>query len=973
VCVVGEASIRVLGRLEVLVDGAPIRLGGIKQRIVLAMLALRANSEVSRDALIEALWADQPPDRPTGVLQVYVANLRRLLRSSVGGADQGCPEIVSHAAGYSLKARPQELDLLEFRRCIHFADEGANRGDLVAAAEALRRAGHLVKGEPFPDLAEVGACRAELADLEESRLRAVEDLFEIELALGRHAAVVDEAQLMVVRHPFRERLWASLVVGLYRCERQADALTACRRARRLFRDELGLDPGEALQQVEQEVLRHDPALRAPVPISRRRRHSSFDNLPTPVTPMVGREAELDDVVSLLADSDTRLVTVTGAGGIGKTRFALAVSQRAESSLPDGVCWVDLADVGDAALVPMVIAAALGVGERAGADPLEIASAFLRNRHLLLVLDNFEQVDAAWPVVVQLLGSAGELRILVTSRWALQIRGEHELELQPLELPPADDKLVGPDLARIEAVQLFVDRGRAVSREFALTYDNARVISRICQGLDGLPLALELAAAQLRRRSAEAVLELLNAGVGKLPATIRDLPARQQTLHATIAWSCRLLDEPVRDLFEQLGVFAGSPTLEAIEAICVTSRSQAGDLAGRAAALVDHNLLRNGHDPREVPRYSMLQSIREFAREAMATRRDATDLRRRHAEHFLNISEMFGPQLSGPAQGSAFGRLKADGAELRAALVWAAGPDGSLELALRLIGCLWHFWELVGDVDEPGRIAETVITRLSDQPAHMAGPALSGAATLSWLRGRTTEAAALHGRALQAFDDAGEQEGVAWSNVCLAVQANEQGDFANARQFAKTALAHRGASHRTEACACVALGYIAVHEADYANAEAWHRRSVDLARQAGDRWLLGLTLVNLADCRERSHDYANAEALLRDALTTSAETGGGVLSTACVESFAAVEQARGHSENAIQLLAAAATYRTDTALPLNSQERQRIDAVLAQAHIAVGAIRFAIKWAAGTTMTLSEAADKVLGSAADDDGITPAKS
>jgi hypothetical protein len=169
--VVGEVSIRVLGPLEVLVDGAPTRLGGIKQRIVLAMLALRANSEVSRDALIEALWADQPPDRPTGVLQVYVSNLRRLLRSSVGGADPGCPEIVSRAAGYSLKARPQDLDLLEFRRCIDLADDAANGGDLLAAAESLRRARYLVKGEPFPDLGEVGACRAELADLEESRLR----------------------------------------------------------------------------------------------------------------------------------------------------------------------------------------------------------------------------------------------------------------------------------------------------------------------------------------------------------------------------------------------------------------------------------------------------------------------------------------------------------------------------------------------------------------------------------------------------------------------------------------------------------------------------------------------------------------------------------------------------------------------------------------------------------------------------------
>lgn len=257
----------------------------------------------------------------------------------------------------------------------------------------------------------------------------------------------------------------------------------------------------------------------------------------------------------------------------------------------------------------------------------------------------------------------------------------------------------------------------------------------------------------------------------------------------------------------------------------------------------------------------------------------------------------------------------------------------------------------------------MITRLSDQPVGIAGSALSGAATLCWLRGRATEAAALHSRALQAFRDVGDQEGVAWSEVCLAVQAMEQGDPTKAREFAKTALAHHGASLRTQAAGCVALGGIAVHDAEYDNAETWHRRSVDLARQAGDHWLLGLTLLNLADCRERSHDHANAEALLRDALTTSAGTSAGILSTSCIETFAVIEQARGRPEKAIQLLAAAATYRADTAWPLGSQERQRIDNVLAHARAAVGPIRFAIQWAAGTAMTLSDAADKVLGSVA----------
>jgi excisionase family DNA binding protein len=239
-------------------------------------------------------------------------------------------------------------------------------------------------------------------------------------------------------------------------------------------------------------------------------------------------------------------------------------------------------------------------------------------------------------------------------------------------------------------------------------------------------------------------------------------------------------------------------------------------------------------------------------------------------------------------------LKADAAELRAALVWAAGPDGS-SLALRLIGCLWHFCELVGDVDEPGQIAESVITRLSDsRPGSLALRSVVPRPCASYEAARP-RAVALHSRALQAFRDVGDQEGVAWSEVCLAVQAIEQGDPTKAREFAKTALAHYGASLRTQAAACVALGGIAVHDAEYDNAETWHRQSVDLARQAGDHWLLGLTLLNLADCRERSHDYANAEALLGDALTTSAGTSARILSTSCIETFAVIEQARGRPE------------------------------------------------------------------------------
>jgi hypothetical protein len=249
--------------------------------------------------------------------------------------------------------------------------------------------------------------------------------------------------------------------------------------------------------------------------------------------------------------------------------------------------------------------------------------------------------------------------------------------------------------------------------------------------------------------------------------------------------------------------------------------------------------------------------------------------------------------------------------------------------------------------------------MSEEPGRNAGAALSGAATLCWLRGRTNEATVLHRQALNAFDEASQEEGVAWSHVCLAVQAIEQDRPFEARDLAETARSKGGASHRTQACACVALGGIAVYQADYDRAETWHRQSVELARRSGDRWLLGITLLNLADCAERSHDYETAAALLRDALMTSEETGGDILRTACLETFAAVQLGRGRPEHAIRLLAAAATYRADTALPLNSQERQRVDRVLADARAAVEPIRSALIWATGAALTLTQAVEESL--------------
>jgi predicted ATPase/DNA-binding SARP family transcriptional activator len=867
----GALLVRALGPLEVVVDGLPVRLGGAKQRVVLACLILRANSVVSVDALVDAVWPEKPPARPTSVLQVYVANLRRLLEPDRAEGSTST-RLVSRPPGYSLVVRDAEVDLLQFQERVSVGHAAAEEADLTGAAESLRQAVSLFSGPVFPDLADVETFRAEVGELEERRLSAYQDLLDIDLALGRHASVLAEVQTLIAQHPFCERLWGSLVLALYRCDRQADALAASRQARRALADELGIDPGPALQQLERDVLRQDPSLAAPATPGQRRVRQRLDNIPATLTSLVGREADLDELESELMSGSNRLITVTGPGGTGKTRLALAAASRIGPVMADGVCWVELAPLTDSGQVPGTLAAALGVEVRNGSDPLVNATSFLRRRRLLLVLDNFEHIEAAWPTVLHLLTAAPGLLVLVTSRRALQVRGEYDYELGPLELPPSDPQLPLRHLRDVPAVRLFVTRGQAAYRHFSLTDGNAATVTRICRRLDGLPLALELAAAQLRHRTPEAILHDVETSVTALPAAIRGLPERQVTLTATMSWSYELLDKSEQDLFDQLGVFASDPTVAAVDSICTSGARSTAETAARLGVIADHSLLRRYTDPVGEPRVAMLQAIREFARDRLDTRADAVTVRRRHARYFLAVAETFGPRLFGPDQVSAFQRLQADAADLRSALAWAGGSDGSTLIAARLIGQLWHYWELTGDVADPCATAQTVVACAQDMDPGVAGPALSGTATMCWMLGRGEEATRLHGAALDAFAQAGDGDGVAWSRMCLGVQALEANELDAAQRLTREALTTSQASYRTRACASAVLGLLAFYAHDHPRAHTLYEQSLDLARRTGDRWLLDLSLGNLAESAEQRGEYDTAEALLVEALQHSRQLG-----------------------------------------------------------------------------------------------------
>ena len=610
------------------------------------------------------------------------------------------------------------------------------------------------------------------------------------------------------------------------------------------------------------------------------------NLPVQPTLLIGREQEVTAVGHLVLHEEVRLVTLTGPGGVGKTRLGLQVAAELADRFADGVFFVNLAPVSDPALVVPTLAQTLGIQEVAGQPLLERLKEYLQQKQILLLLDNFEQVVSAAMQVANLLTACQELKVLVTSRAVLHVRAEHEFTVLPLALP---DPARLPDLTALPhyaAVALFLERAQATKSDFQLTFANAHAIAEICVHLDGLPLAIELAAARIKLLPPQALLKRLSPRLTVLTGVSRDVPARQQTLRNTIAWSYHLLDAVEQRLFRCLAVFSGGCTLEAAEAICGTGGDAPAGLVGSVldgvASLIDKSLLRQTEQEREEPRLVMLETIREYAWEVLATSAEAEITQRAHAAYYLALAEEAEPRLTSAGKRKWLEWLQQEHENLRAALVWLV-QHKEQELALRLGGALWRFWWMRGHLSEGGtQLARALAASEGIVATPVRAKALCAAGALAGVQGDFEQAVALCGQSLALFQALGDRRSSATSLSMLGYVALQRSDYAAARSLLEEALSLCREMDDKDgiAWALVNLALVFLFQGEYERARTLLEEAAVLSRERGDSWSIVNSLWILALVMSFQGDLARAHVLLEESLALSRQESykGGIASS-----------------------------------------------------------------------------------------------
>lgn len=958
-------EVKLLGQFDVRQGGVPIPIPSRASQSLFAYLLLTAGTEHRREKLAGLLWPNASEENARSNLRHELWRLRKAIETR-------SPR--KRAVNY---LSVDEISIAFDANSDYWLDTAFLQRISDASANDLIESLSVYRGELLPGFYD------EWIVLERERLRAIFEqkmarLLDALIEEQRWRDVLDWGERWIALGQSPEPAYRALMTGHSAMGDMSKVASAFERCAQALRNDLGVEPSDQTRALHERLTSMEKTKRAEVrsqiDVAQRtpseaittpsRVPTARNNLPIPLTSFVGREKEIEQVKRLL--SATRLLTLTGAGGVGKTRLAIQVAMDLVETFSAGVWWGELVALSDASLVPQAVAKALNVREVPNQPLSETLANYLHSKQLLLVLDNCEHLVAACARLAEdLLSACSNLKILATSREALGILGETAFGVPSLSLPDSQHLPETANLTQYESIQLFVDRAAAVHSGFGLNEQNASAVSQICQGLDGIPLAIELAAARVKVLSAQEIAVGLNDRFNVLTAGSRTALARHQTLRATIDWSYALLNEPERILFRRLSVFAGGFTMESAIPVCTGMGVEQAQVLDLLSRLVDKSLVMVDYQSSGEARFRLLETIREYAREKLIDAEEADAVRDRHLEFFAKLAEGAESRLFSAESVTWFMRLEAERDNLRAAMDWSLENDEVIG-ALRIVGALEYFWFSHGPLSESEgqeRLRQVLSRPKAQEPTVARAKALNTIGLFYWADRNVTDARPKLEEALAIGTALGDKQSIAESLTFLGMVNNLQGDYVAARASLERSLAigrELGVEGKLGVSwSLIFLGEVALNQRRFEEAQRLFEKGVTIRREIQDKNLLAYALRRLGQLAWHESDYERAMALCKESLTLNMEIGDRRGVAACLAAFAGIAVAQTKWARAAKIFGVVEVLLRAIGATLLPLDRAEYDRNVATLRAQLAEATFAAAWAEGRAMTLEQAIEYAL--------------